>query len=104
MDRAQLLKKMLQQPQLFVSTSAPREKYRTIKTSLGAQKQRPRLPNPTSIIKEAAPYHCGARICSLCLAENLQIIKAKPEGMLNKRCELISKCRHKNKFLLKNVD
>ena len=38
--------KTLQQPQLFVSTSAPREKYQTIKTSLGAQKQRPRLPNP----------------------------------------------------------
>ena len=30
--------KTLQQPQLFVSTPAPREKYRTIKTSLGAQK------------------------------------------------------------------
>ena len=38
--------KTLQQPQLFVSTSAPREKYRTIKTSLEGQKQRPRLPNP----------------------------------------------------------
>ena len=57
-----------------------------------------------SVIKEAAPYRCGARICSLCLAEKLQIIKAKPEGLLNKRSELISKCRHKNKFLLKNVD
>ena len=55
-------------------------------------------------IKEAAPYRCGARKCSLCFAEKLQIIKAKPEGLLNKRSELISKCRHKNKFLLKNVD
>ena len=57
-----------------------------------------------SVIKEAAPYRCGARICSLCLAEKLQIIKAKPERLLNKRSELISKCRHKNKFWLKNVD
>ena len=57
-----------------------------------------------SVIKEPAPYRCGARICSLCLAEKLQIIKAKPEGLLNKRSELISKCRHKNKCLLKNVD
>ena len=57
-----------------------------------------------SVIKEAAPHRCGARICSLCLAEKLQIIKAKPEGLLNKRSELISKCRHKNNFLLKNVD
>ena len=57
-----------------------------------------------SIIKEAAQYRCDAKICSLCLAEKLQIIKAKPEVLLNKRSELISKCRHKNKFLLKNVD
>ena len=57
-----------------------------------------------SVIKEAVPYRCGARICSLCLAEKLQIIKVKPEELLNKRSELISKCRHKNKFLLKNVD
>ena len=39
-------KKTLQQLQLFVSTSAPKEKYRAIKPNLGAQKQRPRLPNP----------------------------------------------------------
>ena len=57
-----------------------------------------------NVIKEAASYRCGARICSLCLAEKLQIIKAKPEGQLKKRSELISKCRHKNKFLLKNVE
>ena len=30
-----------------------------------------------SVIKEAAPYRCDAKICSLCLAEKLQIIKAK---------------------------
>ena len=57
-----------------------------------------------SVIKEAAPYRCGAKICRLCLAEKLQIIKVKPEVLLNKRFELISKCRHKYKVLLKNVD
>ena len=54
-----------------------------------------------SVIKEAASYRYGAKICSLCLVEKLLIIKAKPEVLLNKRSELISKCRHKNKFLLK---
>ena len=33
-----------------------------------------------------------------------QITKAKPDPLFNKRFELISKCRHKNKFLLKKVD
>ena len=56
-----------------------------------------------SVIKKTAPYRCGARIRSLCLAEKLQIIKAKPEGLLNKRSQLISKCRHKKNFA-KNVD
>ena len=54
-----------------------------------------------SVIKEAAPYRCGAKLCSFRLAEKLQIIKAKLEVLPNKRSELISKCRHKNKFLLK---
>ena len=49
-----------------------------------------------SVIKEAVPYRCGAKIYSLCLAEKLQIIKAKPEALLNKRSALISKCRHKH--------
>ena len=44
-----------------------------------------------SVIEEAAPYRCGAKICSLCLAEKLLITKAKPEVLLNKRSKLISK-------------
>jgi predicted GIY-YIG superfamily endonuclease len=43
------------------------------------------------------------RFCKLCLMEKLLIIKSLDnEEMLNKRSELVSKCRHKNKTLLSN--
>ena len=41
--------------------------------------------------------------CKLCLMEKLYIIKSLDnKNMLNKRSELISKCRHQNKMLLSN--
>ena len=40
----------------------------------------------------------------LCLAENLYIIKSLDnQNLLNKRSELVNKCRHQNKLLLNNV-
>ena len=39
--------------------------------------------------------------CSLCLEEKIQIMMYQlPEKLLNKRCELIARCRHKAKFKL----
>ena len=39
--------------------------------------------------------------CSLCLEEKIQIIMYQlPEKLLNKRCKLIARCRHKAKFKL----
>ena len=41
--------------------------------------------------------------CTLCLTEKLFIMDFEPDELLvNKREELISKCRHQNKFLLSN--
>ena len=45
-----------------------------------------------------APYKCGTRRCDLCLTEKIIIIRSDPLILLNKRTELISKCRHRNKF------
>ena len=43
--------------------------------------------------------------CSLCLHEKLAIITYPyPDEPLNKRSELVTKCRHENKFLLKNFN
>ena len=42
---------------------------------------------------------------SLCLTENFLVCKIKDkEKLLNKRNELISKCRHENKYYLLNYN
>ena len=42
-------------------------------------------------------------LCDLCLTEKLMIIKSNSNNLLNKRSELISKCRRESKFYLKNI-
>ena len=46
---------------------------------------------------------CGTRSCDLCLPEKMIVALADPKVLLNKRTELISKCRHKSKFILNSV-
>ena len=53
-----------------------------------------------SVAAKAFPYTCSKR-CDLCLTEKLLIAKADPRTLLNKRSEIVSKCRHCNKFTLK---
>ena len=53
--------------------------------------------------KKVSPYQSGSKRCDLYLSEKLTIICADPVTLLNKRTELISKCLHKNKFLLANI-
>jgi hypothetical protein len=56
-----------------------------------------------SIMQSAAAYSNASKLCHLCLAEKLHIIQnMKHPACINKRTELISKCRHRNKFLLCN--
>ena len=56
-----------------------------------------------SIAAYASPYRCGTRRCDLCITEKYIIARADQKRLLNKRTEFISKCRHRNKFLLRNV-
>ena len=45
-----------------------------------------------------------SELCKLCLMDKFYILNALwNERCLNKRTEFISKCRHQNKLLLKNV-
>ena len=53
------------------------------------------------IAMKAHPYICGKRKCNICLCEKLLIAGAKSASLLKKRDELVSKCRHMNKFTLK---
>ena len=56
-----------------------------------------------SIIKKIPAYSNITKKCALCLHEKLTIVTHNNEKvLLNKNNELISKCRHENKFLLKN--
>ena len=53
-----------------------------------------------SIVKSMLGYSNISKICLLCLAE--KVLTANPKEMLKKRSELMTKCRHNNKFLLSN--
>ena len=55
------------------------------------------------IMKRTNPYECGAAKCNLCMEEKLVILESDKTKMLNERSELLSKCRHKSKFLLCNL-
>ena len=55
-----------------------------------------------SIANRATAYQPGSWSCNLCLTEKLAILLADKRTALNKRSELTGKCRHKNKYKLKN--
>ena len=57
----------------------------------------------TSVAAYASPYRCGTRRWDLCLTEKYIIARAEQKNLLNKRTELISKCCHRNKYILKNL-
>ena len=57
------------------------------------------------IVKRTNPRKAGKNTCDLCNTEKLAIIqeiRRKNTHLLNKRSEIVSKCRHVNKFLLKS--
>ena len=54
-------------------------------------------------VEWAKPYSSGNKTCCLCSAEKMAILSANKKLLLNKRSELISKCRHENKFYASNV-
>ena len=56
-----------------------------------------------SIVKKVPPYSNMSKKWLPCLHEKFEINNyPPPEELLNKRSELISKCWHSNKFLLRN--
>ena len=57
------------------------------------------------IIRTAPPYTNITKWCSLCLHEKLAILMYPNQSeLLNKRSERVSKCWHKNKFLLQTFN
>ena len=54
------------------------------------------------ILRRAPAYSSLSKRCDLCLTEKLMILSADKSSLLNKRSEIVSKCRHQNKFYLSN--
>ena len=56
-----------------------------------------------SVVKSVPGYSNILKRCLLCLTEKVLLgTYENPEERLNKRLELVAKCRHDNKFLLSN--
>ena len=55
------------------------------------------------ILARCKPYACGTKFCNLCITEKYEILLSNPETTLNKKTEIIGKCRHRAKFKLKNI-
>ena len=55
-----------------------------------------------SIVKRVRAYKSRDAQCHLCLQEKLCILNAEKKTLLNKRSELLAKCRHRNKFYAAN--
>lgn len=57
-----------------------------------------------SIMKRAPGYNSISKTCGLCTTEKLMICEFEDrDKLLNERSELVSKCRHQNKFILSNI-
>ena len=55
-----------------------------------------------NIIKQFPDYNPATKRCALCTYEKLHILEHKDNNLLNKRSEIISKCRHQNRHKLKS--
>ena len=54
------------------------------------------------VVGTAKPYSNTSKRCNLCILEKYFIVYKREMATLNKRSEIVSTCRHKNKFLLIN--
>ena len=51
-----------------------------------------------SIAAKTFKYKCGSRKCDLCTTEKYFIAMTQTNNLLNKKSEIVSKCRHRTKF------
>ena len=56
-----------------------------------------------SVQARAFPMSSGGKVCDLCLTEKLIILMADQCATLNKRDEIMEKCKHKRKYVLAMV-
>ena len=56
-----------------------------------------------SILSKASTYNPSTKQCNLCTTEKTLILLSKDIDLLNKRSELMGKCRHRAKYLLSGI-
>ena len=56
------------------------------------------------IVRLCIPYNLQTKRCLLCLNEKLDIAPYQEDNLLNKRIEIVSKCRHQLKYALARYD
>ena len=56
------------------------------------------------MVKKCVPFSPQTKRCLLCLNEKLEIAAYKEQNLLNKRNEVVSKCRHQLKYALARFD
>ena len=56
------------------------------------------------IIRKSKSYNPNSKKCNLCSSEKFEIASFKGSNILNKRSEVVSKCRHQNKYNLTTND
>ena len=94
---------------LYNHNSSFRNEFYKNDTELSKEHWQIKMKNYTpkitwSIIRKCLPYNHNSRKCHLSLNEKLEIALYEGEDLLNKKTELISKCRHQNKFMLLRHD
>ena len=53
-----------------------------------------------SILSYAGKYNPTNKTCNLCLLEKVYILRHDGAQLINKRNEIMNRCRHRDKFLL----
>ena len=74
----------------------------TVKVCVESKERRKEYKICWSSVDTAKACNNGSNKCGLCLCEKLAILKGRNARLLNTRDELISKCRHENKFYIQN--
>ena len=56
------------------------------------------------VLRKCRGYNPETKRCMLCISEKLEIAEHERNDLLNQRSEIVTKCRHQNKFALANID
>ena len=89
---------------LVYKTSFKKEQYKnstTLSAELWRIKENNFTPNVNwRVIRHAPAYSPETKKCQLCLCEKMEIANHPDSNLLNKRTEIIAKCRHRAKHKL----